>query len=281
MSNLNLKLRNRHLSSDKPVVMGILNVTPDSFSDGGKYNSVDLAFQQIDKMINGGATIIDIGGESTRPGADPVSTDLELKRVLPVIQKAVQIFPETYFSIDTTKYRVAKEALEHGVHIVNDISGLRSEPRLASLCAEFKAGYVLMHSKGDPKTMQENPVYSELMPEIELFFQKGLKQLEKEGVESVMIDPGIGFGKTLDHNVEIIRNLKRFKKFDLPILMGVSRKSMIGQILNNRPADGRLAGTIAVHYQCLINGALILRVHDVLEAMDSIKIYCELKGNGG
>lgn len=276
---LNLKLRDRHLQSDTPVVMGILNVTPDSFSDGGNYNSVDQALQQIEKMIDDGATIIDIGGESTRPGSDPVGEKDELQRVIPVIRETIQRFPEVFYSIDTTKYRVAKEALECGVHIINDVSGLRKEPRFVSLCSEFSAGFVLMHSIDDPKTMQKNPDYDDILSEIEEFFIKGLKTLNREGVESVMIDPGIGFGKTLEHNVEIIRKLNRFKKIDLPILMGASRKSMIGEILNNRPSNDRLAGTIAVHYQCLINGAVLLRVHDVKEAMDSIKIFHEFNNH--
>lgn len=272
---LNLKLRDRTLLSDSPVVMGILNVTPDSFSDGGKYNSMDQALQQIERMIDEGATIIDIGGESTRPGSDPVPEEEELQRVIPVIRQAIQRFPEGFYSIDTTKYRVAKEALECGVHMINDVSGLRNEPRFARLCSEFSAGYVLMHSIDDPKTMQKNPDYDDILSDIEEFFQNGLRALKNEGVVSVMIDPGIGFGKTLKHNVEIIHKLNRFKKFDLPILMGASRKSMIGEILNNRPSNDRLAGTIAVHYQSLINGADILRAHDVKEAMDSIKIFRE------
>ena len=273
---LSIQLRDRHLQSDSPVVMGILNVTPDSFSDGGYYNTVDDALKQIEKMLRDGAEIIDIGGESTRPGSDPVNEEEELLRVIPVIEKAIHKFPEAFYSIDTTKYRVAHEALERGVHIINDVSGLRKEPRFINLSSETGAGYILMHSIGNPKTMQVNPEYAELFSEMDQYFSEAISKLQSGGVENIIIDPGIGFGKKLDHNVQIIRNLNRFKKFDCPVMMGASRKSMIGQILNNRPAERRLAGTIALHYQSLINGAALLRVHDIEEAMDSIRIFSEL-----
>ncbi len=268
-----LKIRNKELDLSTPKVMGILNVTPDSFSDGGEYNQIEAALHRVDEMIDQGVSIIDIGGESTRPGSDPVLVEEEVSRVLPVLEVAVEKYPNILFSVDTTKYDVARPALEAGAHIINDVSGLQKEPRFAGLCAEFSAGYVLMHSKGDPKTMQNNPEYKDVVSDILGFFSRQIDSLKSEGLESVIIDPGIGFGKTLQHNLKIISGLHNFTKFGYPIMMGASRKSMIGQILDNRPADGRLAGTLAVHYHSLINGAKILRVHDVQEANDSIKIY--------
>ncbi len=275
-----LNARNRQLDLSQPKVMGILNTTPDSFSDGGLFINLSQAVDRIGEMIEHGAHIIDIGGESTRPGSDPVSEDEELKRVIPVFEKAVHEFPETIFSVDTTKYAVAKAALQAGCHIINDVSGLEKEPRFADLCAEYQAGYVLMHSQGDPKTMQKNPVYDDVVHEIYEMFKSKTEHLKKSGVTSVMIDPGIGFGKTLKHNLKLINSLSDFSDLGHPILVGASRKTMIGQILNSRDVDGRLAGTIALHYHCIINGAKILRVHDVQEASDSIKIFNALKEVG-
>ena len=264
-----------HLST--PKIMGILNVTPDSFSDGGEFNSIDLAIQRIEEMINQGAHIIDVGGESTRPGSEPVPERDEIDRVIPVLTKGISLFPDTIFSIDTTKFKVAKQALESGAHIVNDVSGLRKEPGFAELSSKYKAGYVLMHSQGDPKTMQDSPSYKNVIEEISHFFERKIDKLEQAGVESIMIDPGIGFGKTLSHNCEIITQLPKFSKFGYPVMVGASRKSMIGELLNNRPVEGRLAGTLAVHYHSLINGAKILRVHDVQEAADTIKVFNSLE----
>lgn len=273
-SSFNVRYLTLHF--DTPKIMGILNVTPDSFSDGGDFNSIDLAVQRIEEMINQGAHIIDVGGESTRPGSDPVSENDEISRVIPVLKKAVPMFPEIIFSIDTTKFEVAKQAFENGVHIVNDVSGLRKEPGFAELCSEYKAGYILMHSHGDPKTMQNNPSYENVVEEISYFFERKIAELEKSGVKSIMIDPGIGFGKTVKHNCEIIAQLPKFSKFGYPVMIGASRKSMIGQLLDNRPVEGRLAGTLAVHYHSLMKGAKILRVHDVQEASDSIQVFNSL-----
>lgn len=270
---MSLLLRHSTLLLDIPAVMGIVNVTPDSFSDGGKYDSVQHTVDEIGRMIEEGAAIIDIGGESTRPGAESVSISEEIDRVLPVLEPALKNFPDTFFSVDTTKYKVAEESLKLGAHIINDVSGLQKEPRLADLCAEFKAGFVLMHSQGDPQTMQKNPEYENVIEDIFAFLKKGIEQLEKAGVSSIVVDPGIGFGKTLQHNLDIIKGLKKFITLNCPVLVGASRKSMLGKLLGNRPADDRLAGTLAVHYHCLMQGANILRAHDVKEAVDSIKVY--------
>jgi dihydropteroate synthase len=274
---LDLFVRGQVLDLRTPAIMGILNTTPDSFSDGGKFHSADSALIQVQKMIDEGAAIIDIGGESTRPGSEPVDVDVELGRVLPVLEKALSEFPEIIFSIDTTKYKVAEEALKMGAHIINDVSGLRNESRLADLCAKYDAGFLLMHSVGNPKTMQENPVYENVVSEIGTFFEKKIPKLKKAGVNSIIIDPGIGFGKTLQHNLEIIEGLKKFSTFNCPVLAGASRKSMIGQLLDKRAVEGRLAGTLAVHYHCLMQGANILRVHDVQESADTIRIFNALR----
>lgn len=256
-----------------PQVMGILNVTPDSFSDGGKYLDVHTALDRIYYMLHEGATIIDIGGESTRPNAEPVSEEEELGRVIPILEKAIATFGKAFFSIDTTKYEVAKHALKLGAHIINDVSGLQKEPRLADLCAQYDATYVLMHSQGDPKTMQKNPSYQNVVKDISSFFKEKIQILESKGVNKIVLDPGIGFGKTLEHNLKLIAQLDSFQKFGFPVLVGASRKSMIGQILDGCPSSERLTGTIAVHYHALMNGAKILRVHDVKEASDSIRIF--------
>lgn len=267
------RCRNLTLDLTSPKIMSILNATPDSFSDGGLFFSVDAAMDQIGKMVNEKASIVDIGGESTRPGSDSVSEQEEIDRVLPIFEKAVSLFPEVIFSVDTTKYEVARLSLEAGVHMINDVSGLQKEPRLMELAATHNAAYVLMHSQGDPISMQKNPSYRNVINDIRTFFELQLKHAEKHGVTSVLLDPGIGFGKTLEHNLELIARLKEFNTLGYPLLVGASRKSMIGKILDGRPADDRLHGTLAVHYHCLMNSAKIIRVHDVKAAADSIAIF--------
>lgn len=265
--------RDRELDLRSPVIMGVLNVTPDSFSDGGEFYGRDIALDHIGEMVRNGAKIIDIGGESTRPGAEPVTVDQELQRVIPVLQKAMEKYPDVFYSIDTTKYQVAREALKNGAHIINDISGLQKEPRLAELCAKYNAALILMHSQGDPQTMQDNPEYEDVVNDIFQFFQRQIKLARKKGAEQLILDPGIGFGKTLRHNLTLLAHLDSFLKLKHPLMIGVSRKSMIGKVLDNRPVDDRLIGTIAVHYDSMMHGARIIRVHDVKEANDSIKIY--------
>ncbi len=257
--------------------MGVLNATPDSFSDGGEAANVPSALARIQKMIVDGAALIDVGGESTRPGSDPVSTDEELRRVIPVLEKAIPAFPETMFSIDTTKYEVARRALQCGVHMVNDVSGLQNDPRLADLCAEHRSALVIMHSLGPPKTMQQNPRYGDTVSEIAAFLKERAGAATKAGVEQIIIDPGIGFGKTLGHNLELIARLHDICRLGFPVLVGASRKSMIGKLLaddqGDRPVNKRLAGTLALHYHALMQGAAVLRVHDVREARDTLEVF--------
>jgi dihydropteroate synthase len=274
-----LKCRNLSLDLSSPKVMGILNTTPDSFFDGGSFYEPQSALQRIDEMIEQGADIIDVGGQSTRPGAEPISVEEELSRVVPVLEAAIPRFPNTLFSIDTTRYEVALETNRLGVHIINDVSGLQKEPRFAELCAEFDMALIIMHSKGEPKTMQENPSYDDVLGEVVEFLDKQVSYARRIGVQSIIIDPGIGFGKTLDHNLEILSQLKVLQRWGSPILVGASRKSIIGSILNNRPLEGRLAGTLALHYDALVRGAKILRVHDIQEAKDIILVYNALRSS--
>jgi len=266
-------IRGRAIDLGSPRVMGILNCTPDSFSDGGKFLAVDKALAQIGRMIADGATFIDIGGESTRPGSDPVPLEEELQRVIPIIEEAVFQFPNTLFSVDTTKYEVAEAALQRGVHYVNDISGLRFEPRLAELCARYDAGLILMHSIGNPKTMQQQPAYHDVVHEVLDFLLNAASKATATGVTGIILDPGIGFGKTLDHNLALLRATQTFADTGYPILIGASRKSMISTILGERPPAQRLAGTLSLHYHAMMHGATMLRVHDVQEASDSVAIY--------
>lgn len=268
-----LKLRDRVLDLSFPAVMGVLNVTPDSFSDGGRFFKTGRALTHIREMKEEGAVIIDVGGESTRPGADTVSTKEELARVIPVIEKAVQNHPDLIFSIDTTKYEVAHEALETGIHIVNDVSGLQKDPRLAELCAEYGAGLVIMHSPGDPKTMQQNPTYTNVVQEVGTFLKEQTALARQYGVEQIIIDPGIGFGKTIEHNLQLLANLDTLQSTGRPVMIGASRKSMIGALTHHKDPAKRLAGTLAVHYDAMMRGARIIRVHDVAETVDTIRIF--------
>jgi dihydropteroate synthase len=276
--NSRLEVRDKILDLSSPQIMGVLNATPDSFSDGGEFNEMEAALGQIGLMISQGASVIDVGGESTRPGSMFISAQEERERVMPVLEKAIQQFPDALFSIDTTKYDVAEEALRLGVHFVNDISGLRQEPRLVSLCARYNAGYILMHSQGNPKTMQDNPVYDDVVGDIKSFFEEKTLRAKQAGVQSIIIDPGIGFGKTLGHNIELIKDLEAFKDLGYPLMIGAPRKRMIGQLLNDRPVTDRLTGTVAVHYHAMLKGVDMIRVHDVRETNDSLIVYNALKG---
>ncbi|MFC1807062.1 dihydropteroate synthase [Candidatus Omnitrophota bacterium] len=253
--------------SKKTLVMGILNVTPDSFSDGGLYLNHAKALRRAVQIENEGADIIDIGGESTRPGAKSISVQEELGRVIPLISKLKKRI-RIPISVDTTKYEVAKAALEEGVSIVNDISGLTFDDRLASLCAHYSAGLVIMHIKGKPRTMQKRVSYCSLIQEIKLFLKKGVKIALSNGLryDNIIIDPGIGFGKKVIHNIGILRELKSFTHMGFPLMIGLSRKSFLGKILNAK-VDERLIPTIAANAIAIYNGADIIRVHDVRESV--------------
>jgi len=257
----------------RSIIMGVVNVTPDSFSDGGKYFDASSAVEHALKMENDGADILDIGGESSRPGSEPVSADEEMRRVLPVIE-SLREKTRLPISIDTMKAEVAESAIECGAAIVNDISALRHDPRMASLCSEKKVGVVLMHMKGEPKTMQENPVYEDVVEEVSDFFKERMHAAmdARIGREAIVLDPGIGFGKALEHNLALMRSLGTLAaRHERPLLIGVSRKSFIGA-LTGAEIDERLPGTIAAVVACALRGATILRVHDVAACRAALQI---------
>lgn len=259
--------------SKKTYIMGVLNVTPDSFSDGGLYLDKSLAVRRAHEMIEDGADIIDIGGESTRPGSEPVSLEEEIARTIPVIEALAKDI-KVPISIDTYKAEVAKRALDAGASMVNDISGLRFDPDMPEVVSEYKVPVVIMHIKGTPKNMQVDPSYEALIPEIMDYLRISIRLAIKSGIDEdkIVIDPGIGFGKTFDHNLDIIKNLHKFTLLEKPILAGPSRKAFIGKILGDAPASERLEGTAAAVAISIFNGANILRVHDVKEMVKVAKV---------
>ena len=244
-------------------VMGILNVTPDSFSDGGRYLDVQQALMHAEMMVAEGATLIDIGGESSRPGASPVSIDEELERVVPVV-RALSNAVDVLISVDTSKPEVAHHALEAGAHIVNDITALCGDPAMAGVVAEMEAGVVLMHMRGTPRTMQKAPQYGDVVNEVCSWLKEKAQNAEARGIaaERIIVDPGIGFGKTTKHNLEILKRLSEFRELDKPLLVGTSRKSFIGNVLEV-PVTERVEGTAATVCWAIAHGADIVRVHDV------------------
>jgi dihydropteroate synthase len=270
MKTINCKGKLLDLST--PKIMGILNVTPDSFFDGGRYNSVDNALFQVEKMLGEGADIIDVGGMSSRPGAEVISTEEELRRVIPIV-KAIQMrFSDAILSIDTVKAEVAKQAIEAGGHLVNDISAGQFDAQLYETVARLNVPYFLMHMNGTPKTMQHNPEYDNVVTHVTDFFIREVGILRALGVKDIILDVGFGFGKTIEHNYQLLKKLQDFKIFDLPLLVGVSRKSMIYKFLDIEP-ESALNATSALHFLALQNGGNLLRVHDVKEAKEVIQLW--------
>ena len=259
-----------------PIVMGILNITTDSFFDGGKYLTKKQIINQIQKIKKEGAQIIDIGASSSRPGSTPVSEKLELERLLPTIELIKENCTDIKISIDTFRSVVAKSCIENGADIINDISAGEYDKKMFETVANHNVPYIMMHMKGDSLTMQNNPSYNNVVEEIMLFFQTKINKLNEMDFNQIIIDPGFGFGKTLEHNYEILKNLKQFQKFKLPVLVGASRKSMIYKLLNGT-AEQALNGTSIVNTFSLLNGASILRVHDVKEAIECVKIVDLIK----
>ena len=259
-----------------PIVMGILNITTDSFFDGGKYLTKKEIISQIQKIKKEGAQIIDVGASSSRPGSTPVSEKLELERLLPTIELIKENCTDIKISIDTFRSVVAKSCIENGADIINDISAGEYDEKMFETVANHNVPYIMMHMKGDSLTMQNNPSYNNVVEEIMLFFQTKINKLNEMDFNQIIIDPGFGFGKTLEHNYEILKNLKQFQKFKLPVLVGASRKSMIYKLLNGT-AEQALNGTSVVNTFSLLNGASILRVHDVKEAVECVKIVDLIK----
>ncbi len=259
-----------------PKVMGILNVTPDSFYDGGRFNSDKAILKQAEKLIYEGAAIIDVGGISTRPGAEIVEASEEIDRVIPVIGSLTKTFPEVIISVDTFRSEVAKAAIESGVSMINDISAGRFDEQFFSTIGSLQVPYVLMHMQGTPETMQINPTYNNVVQDVVDFMIKKVGDLRNEGVKDIIVDPGFGFGKSLEHNFSILKNMHALKILGLPILAGLSRKSMICKSLKVSPKCA-LNGTTALHMIALQQGAKILRVHDVKEAIETIELWQHLE----
>lgn len=257
------------LSLDKTIIMGILNVTPDSFSDGGLFYNTDKAVEYAKQMVKDGAQIIDVGGESTRPGSAPISLKEELRRVKPVIKRLLREV-DVPLSIDTYKPEIAGECLKLGVHMVNDITGLANKDMLR-IVKQYGVPVIVMHMKGKPKTMQKNPNYKDVVDDIKQFLKNRIAKARKAGIKDVIIDPGIGFGKTTEHNLQILKRLSEFKELKCPILVGPSRKSFIGNI-TGMPPNERLEGTLAAVAIAIMNGANIVRVHDVKECKRAVQI---------
>ncbi|MBI4394762.1 MAG: dihydropteroate synthase [Candidatus Omnitrophica bacterium] len=266
------KARNINLSLDRPLIMGILNLTPDSFYDGGRFLNPDLALEQAFRLVKDGADILDLGAESTRPGAKVVSAEEELSRLLPVLAKLRgQI--HIPISVDTTKSRVARRALEEGVHVINDVSGLRQDSEMASVVKEFGAGLVLMHRRGTPETMQLLTDYEDLIEDISRELSESMAIAESHGISQnrIVLDPGIGFSKTAEQNLELLERLSEFKSLGRPLLVGPSRKSFMGAITKQAP-DKRLFGTVAACVLAYERGANILRVHDVWAVKEALAV---------
>lgn len=269
---MEIKFNQHTMDLTFPHVMGILNMTPDSFSDGGHYNTIDAAMRRVDQMVQAGATFIDVGGESTRPGAAEVSVDQELDRVIPIVER-IATYYDVWISVDTSKPQVMTESAKVGAHLINDIRALTMP---GALEAAQKSGLpvCLMHMQGDPQTMQQAPYYeNDIYEDVNQFFTQHIQRCIEAGIErqKIILDPGFGFGKTLQHNYRLLAKLADFHHFGLPILVGMSRKSMIGQVLNVPPLE-RTIGSVTCAVIAAMNGAQILRVHDVKETFDALRL---------
>ena len=273
-----LNIKGSLLDLSSPKIMGILNVTPDSFYDGGVYSNENEILKQAEKMILDGVDIIDIGGYSSKPGAKKITIKEEEKRVLPIIKLIYKTFKKTIISVDTFRSEIAEKSINAGASIINDISGGDFDNNIYKIAERYKAPYIMMHMKGDPSNMQLNPTYQNINYEIIKNLSKKIDFAQKKGVCDIIIDPGFGFGKTIEHNYQILNNLKLYKVLHKPILIGVSRKSMIYKLLKTDPSKA-LNGTTALNTIALINGANILRVHDVKQANEVIKLCGFLKEN--
>lgn len=277
--NSSIQLGNSQIDLSIPVVMGIVNITPDSFYDGGKMEDEATMLKAVEEMIREGVGIIDVGAVSTRPGAENVSTKQELGRLLPAVQAIRNNFPDIPISIDTFRSWVAVRVVDEvGPIIVNDISGGMLDSKMFETVAQLQVPYILSHIQGTPKDMQDSPEYADIIKDISSYFAEKYKKLTKLGVKDVIIDPGFGFGKNLDHNFELLNRLDAFKVFQLPVMVGLSRKSMIWKALDITP-ETALNGTSVANTLALLGGADILRVHDVKEAVEAVKIFCEIKAS--
>jgi len=273
-----LNCNGRLLVLDKPIVMGIINVTPDSFYKSSRVQDNDKVIQQAAEMLEEGATILDIGGQSTRPGSTRISAAEEAQRVLPVIESVNKNFPQAFISVDTYYALVAENAIAAGASIINDISGGTLDESMVATVGKFPVPYICMHMQGKPETMQQNPVYENLTREVLDFFIQQTEKCRQQNINDVIIDPGFGFGKTPSHNFQLLKDLAVFKMLDKPVLAGLSRKATIYRTLNIT-AEESLNGTTALNMIALLNGANILRVHDVKEAAETIKLFIAYKAS--
>ena len=269
---MTINCNSRLIDLTLPKVMGILNVTPNSFYDGGKHKEINSIIQQVEKMLTEGADFIDIGAYSSKPNAEFVSEEEEIKRLIPIVKQLVATFPMINLSVDTFRANVAKEAVEHGVAIVNDISAGLLDEKMLETVADLKVPYIMMHMKGNPQTMQSLSQYDDIVKEMISYFSERINKARSFGISDIIIDPGFGFAKTLDQNYEVLQKMELFSMLELPLLVGVSRKSMIYKVLDTHPEEA-LNGTSVLNTIALQKGAKILRVHDVKEAVECINHF--------
>lgn len=276
---MKIQTATKQLEFDRPHVMGILNTTPDSFSDGGSYTTLETAMERAEKMIAAGVSIIDIGGESTRPGAPEVTLEDELQRVIPIVAAIRAKFPQVWISVDTSKAEVMRQSVAAGADLINDIRSL-TEPGALQVAAEANVPVCIMHMKGQPKTMQQDPQYDDLLQEVEQFLIERMAACEAAGIQrdNIILDPGFGFGKSVKHNYHLLANLEQFHRFGLPILAGMSRKSMIFKLLDKKPAQC-VVGSVTCASIAALKGAQIIRVHDVDETLEAMTIINAMNSN--
>lgn len=268
---ITLECNSKLLDLSTPAIMGILNLTDDSFYDGGQHNSIKKALLQTEKMLDDGAKIIDIGAYSSRPKAKHISLDDEWQRLEKTLQIINKEFPQAILSVDTFRSEIARRSIDNGADIINDISAGNLDPQMFDTVADLNVTYIMMHMQGTPQTMQDNPHYNCIEKEVVNYFLNKVKTLQQKGLFKIIIDPGFGFGKTLEHNYQLLNNLEELHTLELPLLVGVSRKSMVYKVLET-DAKNSLNGTTAIHTLCLSKGASILRVHDVKEAIECVKL---------
>ena len=273
---MNINCNGNLIDLSTPKVMGILNVTPNSFYDGGKHKEINSIIHQVNKMLSEGADFIDIGAYSSKPSAEFVSEEEEIKRLVPIVKSLVETFPNIILSVDTFRAQVAKASVEHGVAMVNDIAAGLLDDKMLETVAELKVPYIMMHMRGNPQTMQSLTDYNDIVKEMIFYFSERIQKARSFGISDIVIDPGFGFAKTLEQNYEVFHKMELFKILELPILVGVSRKSMIYKVLENSPQEA-LNGTSVLNTIALQKGAKILRVHDVKEAVECIKLVSKLK----
>ncbi|WP_026724963.1 dihydropteroate synthase [Flavobacterium sasangense] len=273
---MNINCNGNLIDLSTPKVMGILNVTPNSFYDGGKHKEINSIIHQVDKMLSEGADFIDIGAYSSKPSAEFVSEEEEIKRLVPIVKSLVETFPNIVLSVDTFRAQVAKASVENGVAMVNDIAAGLLDDKMLETVAELKVPYIMMHMRGNPQTMQSLTDYNDIVKEMIFYFSERIQKARSFGISDIVIDPGFGFAKTVEQNYEVLHKMELFEMLELPVLVGVSRKSMIYKVLESSPQEA-LNGTSVLNTIALQKGAKILRVHDVKEAVECIKLVSKLK----